>query len=132
VSVPIYKAAYSYPLIVLKILPPDEHTSPADLKLLVLDSDGDLAAIRVPAMLVNRAEKEISESSVADRRNTCLLVSRRQEGLGVTYMPVSQPQKKALTTLAGYFEANGAGKQPMPVTVRTVLTRARERIATAL
>jgi len=58
ISVPIYKARYGYPLIVLKRLPPDEHTPRTDQKLLVLDSDGDLAAIRVPAKLVRRTEKE--------------------------------------------------------------------------
>jgi hypothetical protein len=131
ISVPIYKASYSYPLIVLKRLPPDEHTSPTDLKLLVLDSDGDLAAIRVPAKLVRQAERETTDNSASGYRYTCLLISQRADGLAVSYMPISQPQKKALATLAGFFEASGGGKQPMPVAVRTVLSRAKDRISTA-
>jgi hypothetical protein len=129
ISVPIYKAAYSYPLIVLKRLPPDEHTSRTDHKLLILDSDGDLAAIRVPAKLVRRTEKEITENSTRNHRYTCLLISLRPDGLTVTYMPISPQQKKALGTLARYFEANGGTRQPMSVAVRTVLTRARDIIS---
>jgi hypothetical protein len=131
ISVPIYKAAYAYPLIVLKRLPPDEHTSSTDLKLLILDSDGDLAAIRVPAKLVRRVEREITGNSAGGRRDACLLISRRPDGLSVTSMPVSQPQKRALSALSKYFEEKGAGKQPMPVAVRSVLTRARDRITHA-
>jgi hypothetical protein len=131
ISVPIYKAAYSYPLIVLKRLRPDEHTSPTDLKLLILDSDGDLAAIRAPAKLVRRVEREITANNLSGRRDACLLISRRPDGLSVTSMPVSQPQKKALSTLAKYFAEKGSGKQPMPVAVRTVLTRARDRMSPA-
>jgi hypothetical protein len=128
ISVPIYKAAYSYPLIVLKRLPPDEHTLRTDLKLLVLDSDGDLAAIRVPGRLVRQVEREITDDSNSGYRYTCLLISRCAEGLAVSYMPISQPQKKALTELAGFFKASG-GKQPMPVAVRTVLSRAKDIIS---
>ncbi len=130
ISVPIYKAAYSYPLIVLKRLPPDEHTSRTDLKLLILDSDGDLAAIRVPAKLVRRTEKEITDNSTRNRRYTCLLISQRLDGLAVSYMPVSPQQKKALGTLTRYFEADGDTIQPMPVAIRTVLTRAKDIIST--
>jgi hypothetical protein len=131
ISVPIYKAAYSYPLIVLKRLPPDEHTSRADIKLLVLDSDGDIAAIRVPARLVRRTEREITEKHTSGYRYTCLLISQRPDGLAVSYMPVSQPQKKALAALTGYFESNDGGRQPMPVAVRSVLTRAKDRASAA-
>jgi hypothetical protein len=123
ISVPIYKAAYSYPLIVLKSLPPDEHTSSTDIKLLVLDSDGDLAAIRVPASLVRQAEREITDNSAGYHYN-CLLISRRAEGLAVSYMPVSQPQQKALAALVEYFEVGG-DKQPMSMAIRTVLSRAK-------
>jgi hypothetical protein len=131
ISVPIYKATYSYPLIVLKRLPPDEHTSHTDLNLLVLDSDGDLAAIRAPARLVRQAEGEIADNSASGHRDTCLLVSQHADGLAVSYMPISQPQKKALATLVGRFEASGGGKQPMPMAVRAVLSRAKERISAA-
>jgi hypothetical protein len=131
ISVPIYKAAYSYPLVVLKRLPPDEHTSRADLKLLVLDSDGDLAAIRVPSRLVRQAEREITENGAGGYRYTCLLISKRPYGLAVSFMLISQPQKKALTALTGYFEANSGGRQPMPVAVRTILTRAKDRLSAA-
>lgn len=133
ISVPIYKAHYSYPLIILKRLPPDEHTSRTDQKLLVLDSDGDLAAIRVPAKMVRRTEKEITDNGTRNRRSTCLLISRQPDGLTVTYMPVSPQQKKALEALAKYFDgADSQVKQPMPVAVRTVLTRAKDRVTTNL
>ena len=74
-------------------------------------------------------EKEITDNSTRNRRYTCLLISQRPDGLAVTYMPVSPQQKKALGTLARYFEANGGTRQPMSVAVRTVLTRARDIIS---
>jgi hypothetical protein len=43
VSMPIYKASYAYPLLLLKRLEPDEQTPAGMQRLLILDSDGDMA-----------------------------------------------------------------------------------------
>jgi hypothetical protein len=129
ISMPIYKAEYSYPLIILKRLVPDEQTPPATQRLLVLDSDGDLAVIKVPTGLVRRIEIELAERSGIDRQLTTFLISSGDEGPALSLMSVNRLQKRGLDAIASHFEATGSNKQPVSVTVRKVLTLARERVA---
>ncbi|HJX12726.1 MAG TPA: hypothetical protein VJ377_04280 [Dehalococcoidales bacterium] len=129
ISMPIYKAEYSYPLIVLKGLPRDEQT-PANLgRLLVLDADGDIAIVKVPSRLFRSLEKGLSGMEGKSRRPACALISQQADSLAVSYMTVSQPQKKSLETLTRYFEETGGGKQSISSTARAVIVRARESTA---
>jgi hypothetical protein len=125
VSMPIYKAEYSYPLIVLKHLRRDEPSPRHHQSLLILDSDGDMAVIKVPTSLARKMEIELVERSGKKRGNTCVLISQHPDGLTVNYMPISRQQKKALDTLTRYFEETGGSKQPISVAVRTVINRAK-------
>lgn len=127
VSMPIYKAEYSYPLIVLKHLRQDEPATRHHQRLLILDSDGDMAVIKVPTSLARKMEIELVERSGKKRGITCVLISQQPDGLMVNYMPISRQQKKALDTLTRYFEETGGSKQPISVAVRTVITRAKGR-----
>ena len=86
VSMPIYKAEYSYPLILLKRLAPDEQTPPDMQRLLVLDSDGDLAVIKVPTRLVRRIEIELAERSGINRQFTTVLILDGDEGPDLALM----------------------------------------------
>ncbi|MFH1646763.1 MAG: hypothetical protein ABID71_03590 [Chloroflexota bacterium] len=129
ISMPIYKAEYSYPLIVLKGLPRDEQTPPNAGRILVLDADGDIAIVKVPSRLFRSLEKGLSGTEGKSRRPACALVSRQADGLAVSYMTVSQPQKKSLETLTRYFEETGGSKQPISITARAVIVRARESTA---
>lgn len=131
ISMPIYKAEYSYPLIVLKRLPPDEHIPHNTQTLLILDSDGDMAVIKVPTKLVRKMEIELTEHSGKKHGNTCVLISQYPEGYALSYMSISQQQKKALDTLTRYFEETGSSKQPVSIAVRTVITRAKDRVSPA-
>ena len=125
-SVPIYKAAYSYPLIVLKQLPSDEPALPDSQRLLILDSDGDLAVVTVPYQLMDTAEKEIKEHDKKKTMNQCMIISKRQESLAMDYMAISQAQRRALDTITRYFEEDRYGKQPISAAARAVLARARD------
>ncbi len=129
-SMPIYKAEYSYPFIVLKHLPADEQSPYNVRRLLILDSDGDLAVMKVPAKIVNRIEKESKERHKNNGKNECALISKYPKGLTIYYMAISQLQRKALDTITRYFEETGRGKQPVSAAARTVLARARDSAST--
>ena len=124
---PIYKAEYSYPLIVLKRLMSDKHTPHNVQRVLVLDSDGDLAIVNIPLMY--ELEKEPKEYKVQNSSSICAIVSQNPEGLAANYMKISQPQRKALNTITRYFEETGVGKQPISATVKTVLAKAKDRVS---
>jgi hypothetical protein len=128
VSMPIYKAEYAYPLIVLKLLPTDERTPRSSRRLLVLDSAGDMAVITAPTTLVRRMELELTERSGNKRGNTCALISRSPGGYTLGYMSVSRQQRKSLDTLTRYFEATGSSKQHVSMAVKTLLTRAKDSV----
>ena len=125
-SVPIYKAAYSYPLIVLKRLSSAEPALHNSQRLLILDSDGDLAAVTVPYQLMDTAEKEIKEHNKKKTMNQCMIISKHQESLAMDYMAISQAQRRALDTITRYFEEDRYGKQPISAAARAVLARARD------
>ena len=60
-SMPIYKAKHSYPLIVLKHLPSEELNPNNVQRLVILDSDGDLAIIKVPNELIEVLSRGLCE-----------------------------------------------------------------------
>ncbi len=125
-SMPIYKASHRYPLVVLKRLPSDEK-SPHDAKrLLILDSDGDLAVIKVPLKLMVESEKRLEEWAAKTDMHACIIVGRGAKGLDINYLMISQQQKKALDTMARRFEETGSGEQPITAAAKKVLIQARD------
>ena len=128
-SMPIYKAAYSYPLVVLQQLSSAEPALQNSQRLLILDSDGDLAVVTVPYQFMDTAEKEIKEHNKKKSMNECMIISKHQEGLALEYMAISQPQRRALDTITRYFEENRYGKRPISTAARTVLARAKDRMS---
>jgi hypothetical protein len=129
VSMPIYKAEYGYPLIVLKVLMSDEHTPRSIRKLLILDSDGDMVVIEMPTTLVRKMEIELTEYRGKKRVNSCVLISKNPDGYTLSYMTVSRQQKQSLDTLTRYFEATGSSKQHVSLAVKSVITRAKDRVS---
>ena len=123
ISVPIYKAAPRYPLIVLKSLP-DRNGTKNQQSLLVLDSDGDLTVTEVPAKLVKNMEKKLAKQNAEKNRTVCAVIYQRLKGRTIDYMTISQQQQKALDTITEYYEATGDRKRPVPDMVMTVITRA--------
>jgi len=125
-SMPIFKAEHSYPLIILKFLP-NKNGGKSQRNLLVLDSDGDLAVIKVPTGLVSGVEKKLAENNTGKNRNFCAVIFRQPRGRTVDYMTINQAQKKALETITRYYEETGDGKQTVPAVIRTVISIAGKR-----
>ena len=131
-SVPIYKAEYSYPLVVLKRLASNKNNQKSPKRLLILDSDGDLADIRVPHKFIENMEKGLAAQERRNKRNICAIISQQANGMAIDYLPISQAQKKALDTITRYFEETGNGKQPVSAAVKTVLIRAKGRVSSTV
>ncbi|MFC1909205.1 hypothetical protein ACFLXD_05055 [Chloroflexota bacterium] len=127
ISMPIYKAEYSYPLIILKQLLSDGHMPSNVRELLVLDSDGDLAVIKVSSKLMGSVENEIKEHSKKNSNNGRVIITRHEGNLATDYIVISQLQKKALDTITRYFEKTGEGKQSISAATKTVLTKVKDR-----
>ena len=129
ISMPIYKAEHSYPLVILKRLP-NRNGDKNSRNMLILDNDGDLAIIKVLAGLVTNMEKKLAEQSTKKNRNVCAVISQNPKGMSIDYITVSQQQKRALDTLTRYFEETGNGKRPISASARTVLSRAKDKATT--
>jgi hypothetical protein len=126
ISVPIYKADYSYPLIILKYLS-NKNGSTSHSNLLVLDSDGDLATIKVPFKVAKDIEKKLSANNTGTNGSICAVVYQQPRGKTVSYLAINQAQKKALETITRYFEETGNNRRTIPAAVRALITLAGKR-----
>lgn len=128
ISMPIYKAEHSYPLVVLRFLP-SKNGGKSQQNLLVLDSDGDLAEIRVPAGLVNGVEKRLAANNASGKKqHICAVIYQQGRSRTIDFMTISQGQKKALETITSYHEATGSGKHTVPAAAKTVISLAGKRM----
>jgi hypothetical protein len=124
-SMPMYKAVYKYPLIILKFLP-NKNGGKSQRNLLILDSDGDLAVIKVPIRLVSGVEKELAKKNGLDRY-VYSVIYQQARGRKIDYMMVTKAQQKALNTIVKYYEETGRGKRIAPAAIRTIINIAEKR-----
>ncbi len=124
-SMPIYKASHSYPLIILKRLPPDKQSPHNFHRLLIMDSDGDLAVIRVPLKLIVKSQKRLEEWTAETDTYSCIIISKCANSLDINYLMISKPQKKALDTMARRYEEIGSEEQPFTTAAKKVLIQAK-------
>jgi len=125
-SMPIYKASHSYPLVVLNRLPSNKQSPHDAQRLLIMDSDGDLAVIKVPLKLIVESEKRLEKWTAKTDMYACIILGRDEKGLDINYLMISQQQKKALDTMARHFEENGRGEQHVMAAAKKVLIQARD------
>ena len=125
-SVPLYKAEYTYPLVMLRIIPTNKNNPKSACRLLVLDSDGDIGAIKVPRNLVDTMVKGLAAKERKTEKPVCVTITQQSKGMGIDYLPISQSQKRALETVAKRFEETGTGKHPLSAAARMVLIRAKD------
>jgi hypothetical protein len=125
ISMPIYKAERRYPLVVLKRVSSNEHTPTHMQRLLILDSDGDLAVIRVPLETFHRAEKDLEKWKKKSGKDACIIYSQHDGGFYIGRKTISKLQRRALDVITKYFEDTGYSQQPVPTDVSTVLSKAR-------
>ena len=122
VSIPIYKAEYAFPLIILKRLSQEENVTPGQQLLLILDSEGDLAAITLPEEKISEAEIKLStlrEKGIAGS----LICLRKPEGTAVDVMEISDEQRQALESMTQHFNNKGTARPPFSDAVNKVLTK---------
>ena len=127
-AVPIYKAHHRYPLIVLQSIPANEQTTPDMQRLLTLDSDGDLAIIRLPSKTIDEAVRNFEKWKRANKLEGCIVYSQHQDGFTISYLGVSKLQREALDLIALHFAETGYGQQPISTDAQAVLARARENV----
>ncbi len=126
VSVPIYKAEYAFPLIILKLLPGIESTPPGQRPALVLDNDGDIVLTNLFLEPITRTKRKLT--AMKKKGTTGHLVCLQSpEGISIEVIETSDAQNRALDTVIRYFEENGKGK-PLSATVKKVMHKAREKV----
>jgi hypothetical protein len=124
ISVPIYKAEHSYPLIVLKQL---NGKTPQDMqRMLILDSDGDLAVVRIPVELIDKAQKDIERWQRTSGQYGCIIYSQARQGFKVSYMAISELQRAALDRIIKSFEETGFGRKPVSTAAQEILVKAKD------
>lgn len=128
-SMPIYKAEHRYPLIVLKYISSAESGGGNGQELLIIDSDGDMAIIKVPFKLLNKAEKRLKDWAAENNRHACLTINRERKGYSINYIVISAAQKRALDIMARNYEDSGSGKHPVSTAAQRVISIAREAVA---
>jgi len=127
ISIPIYKAEYAFPLIILKQLPQAENAPSSQQRLLVLDSDGDLAVTALSVEQISKAKRKLNNLQ-RKGRDGCLICLRKPEGASVDVMEISGLQRQALEAITQYFEETGKGRQSLPEAVKIVLNKAIEMV----
>ncbi len=131
-SMPVYKAEHSYPLIVLKRIIDEGTPNNGDQQLLILDSDGDLAIIKVPFKIVEQAEKRLESWANRNNRHACLVLNRETKGYSVNFIVISAAQRKALDIMISDFTESRNGKKDITVTTRKILDTAKEAVSITL
>jgi hypothetical protein len=124
-SMPMYKAEHKYPLVILKFLP-NKNGGKSQRNLLILDSDGDLAVIKVPTGLVRNVEKELARKNGLNRY-VYAVIYQQSKGRKIDYMMVNKAQQKAMNTIVKYYEETGKGKRVAPAAIRTIINIAEKR-----
>jgi hypothetical protein len=125
ISLPIYKAAYRYPLVVLTVLPADETTLPGTVRLLALDGELDLVVVRVPGKLSSGIGNK-PDSADDSPREVAVLRPGERAGLDVNRLTVTRHQHQSLRTLVNFYAATGSSRQTVSRTAEAVIERARE------
>jgi hypothetical protein len=126
VSVPIYKAEYAFPLIILKLLPGIKSTPPGQRPALVLDNDGDIVLTNLFLEPITRAKRKLAGMEKKGARGH-LICLQSPQGISIEVIETTGAQNRALDTVTRYFEENGKGK-PLSATVKRIMHKARERV----
>ena len=125
-SMPVYKAEHRFPLIILKSYASGGSSSGNSQKLLVLDSDGDLAIIKLPFKILDKAEKRLYNWATYNSREACLVIYHEDNRYTINYLVISPAQRKALDVMVREFEGTGSGRGSLSVAARRVVKRAQD------
>jgi hypothetical protein len=128
-SMPVYKAEHPYPLIVLKSYSSGGSSSGNSQKLLVLDSDGDLAIGKIPFKVLDKAEKRLRHWAEKNNRDACLIIYHEEKGYSIDFIVISPAQRKALDVMVREYEETGTGRGSLSVAAQRVVSRAQELVS---
>jgi hypothetical protein len=128
VSMPLYKAEYAFPLVILKRLVQENDIDPGEQPLLILDSDGDVAAVTLPEEQINKAERKLDALRKKGKEGS-LICLKKPEGISIDVMEISDAQRQALEIVAQYFEETGTARQPLSDAVSNVLDKVKEIVS---
>ena len=125
-SMPVYKAEHRYPLIILKSYVSNGTSPGSGQKLLVLDCDGDLAIIKIPFSILDKAEERLHGWSTLNNRDACLIIYHEEERYTINYIVISPAQRKALDIMAREFEETASGRGSLSVAAKRVVKQAKD------
>ncbi len=109
------------PSIILGRLHPDELTLPGLQKLLVLDSDGDLACSWVKTSTIDSAEENLKRFVKAKRKPGVIAMSDVEQGLMTMPLTVTRSQEKTLQEMKTHWGKTGYPPVEIPDDIRVLL-----------
>ena len=121
-AVPVYKARYSFPAVILKKV--QESADSGLQRVLILDSDGDLAVSKVPARLLEAKERELDRASISENTQWCITYTQKGDGYIFSHLMLNRLQQQALETIVLRYEKTGSGERPLPPDACEILSRA--------
>ncbi|UCD09156.1 MAG: hypothetical protein JSU79_00480, partial [Dehalococcoidales bacterium] len=125
-SMPVYKAEHRYPLIILKSYSSGGNSSRNGQQILGLESDGDLAIIKIPFKKLDKEEKKLHDWSKLKNRDAHLIINYEENHYTINYIVISPAQRGALDLMVKEFEKTGSGTGSLSVAARRVVRRAQE------
>ena len=123
--IPIYKAQHHLPAVILKKLEATEHNENELQRVLILDSDGDLAISKVPIHSLESEEKEFDTIRSKGNFFGCITYAREKERYIFNHVILNGLQQKSLETILQQYEKTGSGERPIPLYAQEVLSRAK-------
>lgn len=111
--------------IVLKRLPPNSETRQGMQRVLILDYQGILCAVRIPVDALDEAEAELERRKLTHNPLGVIVFSTNEDGFLMGPMGITADEKKALDMVELYFETTGSSMDDIPTDVKTILARAK-------
>lgn len=121
--IPTYKAQHNYPAIILKKMDPDGYSDTESQRVLILDSDGDLAISKVPAQPLESEEGKCNLTG--DGLFGCITYKHEKGSYIFDHIILNSLQQKSLEIILEQYEKTGSGERPLPLFAEEVLSRAR-------
>ncbi|MFO8143468.1 MAG: hypothetical protein R6T78_02195 [Dehalococcoidales bacterium] len=122
-AIPTYKAHNRYPAIILKKMDSIDHNDKETQRVLILDSDGDLAISKVPAQLLLSEERKFN--LISEDLYGCVTYKQEGDRYFFDHMILNKLQHKSLNTILEQYEKTGTGERPIPLFAQEVISRAR-------
>jgi hypothetical protein len=121
--IPTYKSHQRYPAIILKKMDPIDYSDKESQRVLILDSDGDLALSKVPAQPLWSEERKFN--LIGSDLYGCITYKQENDRFVFDHMILNRLQQKSLETILEQYEKTGRGERPIPLFAQEILCRAR-------